>query len=41
MEDSKPQTANSAPLADITPKVTGIGGIFFFLYFASSNNVAL
>ena len=31
MEDSKPQTANPTSPADTTPKVTGIGGIFFFL----------
>jgi len=30
MEDPKNQTDNSAPPADNTPKVTGIGGIFFF-----------
>ncbi len=29
MEDSKNQTKNSSP-TDTTPKVTGIGGIFFF-----------
>jgi predicted enzyme related to lactoylglutathione lyase len=29
MEDKKDQTGNPAP-ADTTPKVTGIGGIFFF-----------
>jgi predicted enzyme related to lactoylglutathione lyase len=31
MEDSGTKTANSASPADTTPKVTGIGGIFFFL----------
>ncbi|MCW3085848.1 MAG: glyoxalase [Bacteroidetes bacterium] len=30
MEDKKNQTDNSNPAADTTPKVTGIGGIFFF-----------
>ncbi|MCV9928695.1 VOC family protein [Flavobacterium sp. LS1R49] len=30
MEDSKNQTDNSASSVDSTPKVTGIGGIFFF-----------
>lgn len=30
MEDPKSQTDNTASGADITPKVTGIGGIFFF-----------
>ncbi len=29
MEDKKPQTENTTP-HDTTPKVTGIGGIFFF-----------
>ena len=31
MEDSKPRPAAPASPADTTPKVTGIGGIFFFL----------
>ena len=30
MEDPKNQTGNSASPLDTTPKVTGIGGIFFF-----------
>jgi predicted enzyme related to lactoylglutathione lyase len=30
MEDHKNQTENSTSPADTTPKVTGIGGIFFF-----------
>lgn len=30
MEDQKNQTDNPASPADTTPKVTGIGGIFFF-----------
>ncbi|SFK32072.1 VOC family protein [Proteiniphilum acetatigenes] len=30
MEDQKNQTDNSASPVDTTPKVTGIGGIFFF-----------
>lgn len=30
MEDNKNQTDNSNTPADTTPKVTGIGGIFFF-----------
>jgi predicted enzyme related to lactoylglutathione lyase len=30
MEDHKNQTDNSTSPADTTPKVTGIGGIFFF-----------
>jgi predicted enzyme related to lactoylglutathione lyase len=30
MEESKNQTANTVPSNDKTPKVTGIGGIFFF-----------
>jgi len=30
MEDSKDQTDKSASTTDTTPKVTGIGGIFFF-----------
>lgn len=30
MEDQKEQTANSSSSENITPKVTGIGGIFFF-----------
>jgi len=30
MEDQKKQTDNSATSVDATPKVTGIGGIFFF-----------
>jgi len=30
MEDKKNPTDNSASPVDITPKVTGIGGIFFF-----------
>ena len=30
MEDPKNQAGNSASSADTTPKVTGIGGIFFF-----------
>jgi predicted enzyme related to lactoylglutathione lyase len=30
MEDQENQTDKSAPAADTTPKVTGIGGIFFF-----------
>ena len=30
MEDQKNQTDSSASPADTTPKVTGIGGIFFF-----------
>ncbi|KPH14386.1 VOC family protein [Chryseobacterium sp. ERMR1:04] len=30
MEDQKNQTENPASPADTTPKVTGIGGIFFF-----------
>ncbi|PZX94091.1 VOC family protein [Flavobacterium aquariorum] len=30
MEDSKKQTDNSSSADDTTPKVTGIGGIFFF-----------
>jgi predicted enzyme related to lactoylglutathione lyase len=30
MEDPKNQTENSASPVDTTPKVTGIGGIFFF-----------
>ncbi len=30
MEDQKSQTYNSASPVDTTPKVTGIGGIFFF-----------
>ena len=30
MEDLKNQTDNSTSSADTTPKVTGIGGIFFF-----------
>jgi predicted enzyme related to lactoylglutathione lyase len=30
MEDSKNQPGNATSLADTTPKVTGIGGIFFF-----------
>jgi predicted enzyme related to lactoylglutathione lyase len=30
MEDPKNQTENSSLAADTTPKVTGIGGIFFF-----------
>jgi predicted enzyme related to lactoylglutathione lyase len=30
MEDQKNQTGNSDSSADTTPKVTGIGGIFFF-----------
>ena len=30
MEDQKNQTNNSASPVDTTPKVTGIGGIFFF-----------
>jgi predicted enzyme related to lactoylglutathione lyase len=30
MEDHKNQTDNSTSPADITPKVTGIGGVFFF-----------
>lgn len=30
MEDPKNQTENSASSADNTPKVTGIGGIFFY-----------
>ncbi len=30
MEDKKNQTDNSPSPADTTPKVTGIGGIFFF-----------
>jgi predicted enzyme related to lactoylglutathione lyase len=30
MEDKKNQTDNSTSSVDITPKVTGIGGIFFF-----------
>ncbi|WP_338871100.1 VOC family protein [Spirosoma sp. SC4-14] len=30
MEDKKDQTDNATPPIDTTPKVTGIGGIFFF-----------
>lgn len=30
MEESENKTDNSASSSDITPKVTGIGGIFFF-----------
>lgn len=30
MEDQKNQTDNSGSTADATPKVTGIGGVFFF-----------
>ena len=30
MEDLKDQTKNAPSPADTTPKVTGIGGIFFF-----------
>ena len=30
MEDQKKQTDKSTSPADTTPKVTGIGGIFFF-----------
>jgi len=30
MEESENRTDNSASSSDITPKVTGIGGIFFF-----------
>jgi len=30
MEDPKDQTHQSTPPADTTPKVTGIGGIFFY-----------
>ena len=30
MEDKKNQTNNSTPPVDATPKVTGIGGIFFY-----------
>lgn len=30
MEDQKNQTENSTPVDTTTPKVTGIGGIFFF-----------
>jgi hypothetical protein len=30
MEDPKNQTDNSASPVDTTPKVTGVGGIFFF-----------
>jgi len=30
MEDPKNQTSNSASPADTTPKVTGVGGIFFY-----------
>jgi predicted enzyme related to lactoylglutathione lyase len=30
MEDQKNQTDKSTPAVDTTPKVTGIGGIFFF-----------
>jgi hypothetical protein len=30
MEDQKNQTNHSASPVDTTPKVTGIGGIFFF-----------
>jgi len=30
MEIPENQANNSIPLADVTPKVTGIGGIFFF-----------
>jgi predicted enzyme related to lactoylglutathione lyase len=31
MENQKSQTENSASAVDTTPKVTGIGGIFFYL----------
>jgi predicted enzyme related to lactoylglutathione lyase len=30
MEDQKNQTSNATSVVDTTPKVTGIGGIFFF-----------
>jgi predicted enzyme related to lactoylglutathione lyase len=30
MEEPKNQTANAAAPLDVTPKVTGIGGVFFF-----------
>src|SRR5437588_2279900 len=30
MEDQQNQTDNSTSVVDITPKVTGIGGIFFY-----------